>query len=432
MAEFLQKHRKKGILAALLLFLKRSRVLWGFLAMIVVLFSTFVGPTKIGSGLWLQMVGERMGLGAALGSKAKAGAADELERALDTARVRPTLNRISDTVGSNGESIALITGGKDLIARGERINVAASLAKKGGKTVGGILNPEDAAKADLGVAVDEDELRSGLANAYAGEVAAGGASLAGGTPVGPGTGVSDTGYVSASNSSLDMIQNNFGDQKVPMVGPGSFRGASHGSAGWNKMAGVHSRLGQAAGLQPGGKSSVMYQLAEGRAYSIAAAPSSDGGMGHCNPGPCPAEYASNTGGSVFDGGKGGRQILTASELGEATSPTTPDSSVTTPLITEATKLENDMKKCEEAENAHGPAERMYMAKIQKASDDMVKEGCNSGGCSQSLANKCRGIAQSQGMKDSCDKYNFEANEIGKACNTPEANRPLMKCNTYDQ
>jgi hypothetical protein len=430
MADFLQKHKKKGILAAVLLFLKRGRGLWAFLAMLVLLLAVFVGPTKTGNGLWLQMVAERMGMQSMLGFKAKAGAAGELEQALDTARTRPTLMRISDTIGS-GESIGLIVGGKDLLDKGTRMNIAAGVVKKGGKTVGGILNPEDAAKADVGVSVDEDELRSGLANAYAGEVAGGGPPLGAGTGIPDGAGAPGGGYVSASNSGLDMVKNTMGDQGVPIVGNGSFHGTAHGGVGWNKMQSLHAKLGQAAGMQNGGKSSVMYQLAQGRAYSIAAAPSKDG-MGHCDPGPCPAEFASNTGGAVFDGGKSGGQLLTATALGEAPSPVTPDSTVTTPLVDEASKLEADMRKCEEAENTYGPDERKQMAIIQNGSDALVAHRCNSGGCTQKLADQCKQIAQNTGMKAACIKYNDDAKLIAAPAGCNDPNPPLMRCETYDQ
>lgn len=428
MSEFLQKHRKKGILAALLLFLKRGKGVWAILAMVGLLGGIFIAPSGSFFSLpWLQTGLQRMGLGGLAGGRARQSAdKGEMDRNLDSARSRAALNLVSSNVGERGSSLMYIKGDKNLLEKEpETAGLADSIKQKGGKTVGGIINPEDSVKNDKGVMVDEDELRGGLMNAYAG-VVPGGPGISGGPGASSGSGAAEalgvtggSGYLSASNSGLDMVKNTLGNERVPVLGGRTFEGAAGGKVGWQKGKNLHASSSRAAGLQRSGPGSVMYQLAEGRAYSISAAPP----PGYCDPGSCPAEYASNASGAVFDGGKPGGQLLTATQLGEAPSPVTPNDTQAQSLIEEAVNLENDMKNCETVMNQEGPAMRKDMYEIQRISDELTQTmKCNQGGCSKSKAEACR--KKGNEMKPHCNDYNIRVQTIANACH----NSPVkMKC-----
>ena len=111
---------------------------------------------------------------------------------------------------------------------------------------------------------------------------------------------------------------------------------------------VSGAVGDARGS---GRKTAMYQLAEGRAYSIAAAPP----PGKCDPGGgCPGEYAKNISGSVFDGNATRGGILSAEALGDPPTPNIPSNGTIGTLIDEANKVEEDAIKCEEANEKYGP------------------------------------------------------------------------------
>jgi len=99
------------------------------------------------------------------------------------------------------------------------------------------------------------------------------------------------------------------------------------------------------------------------------------------------------------------------------------------LIEEASVLETQMRDCEEAENKYGPTQRKAMAEIQSGSDALVAHGCNTGSCSQTLANECKEIGRNTKMRENCDIYNKMADNIAAACKSPATK---MNCNTYGE
>jgi len=69
---------------------------------------------------------------------------------------------------------------------------------------------------------------------------------------------------------------------------------------------------------------------------------------------------------VFDGGDLGGEILSAPEFGDP-GVNIPDQSEIDSLIDEANQMEEDAKKCEEAEDTYGSQERTHMEEIQRLS-----------------------------------------------------------------
>ncbi|HAH05626.1 MAG TPA: hypothetical protein DCM05_03725 [Elusimicrobia bacterium] len=434
MSEFLQRNKNKGALALLLLFMKRGKGAGPLLLLVILLGGIFIVPSGIvGRVPWAAKLADAIGLGRFVGAGGSGGG--DLEYALNSERTKRSLALASAPSDYYGKStVGLVKGDKSFLDdKGNMGKVNDTLAKSGGKSVGGILNPEDAQKNE-GVSVDEDELRSGLMNnAFAG-VMGGGKGLGGGAGLAAGQSLSGFDGVNNGGSSAsldkgraadnvaDMVKNTLDNTAVPSLGGRSIAGAAGGKLGWRQMSGLKTTQSRVFGTPTGGKSTVMYQLAEGRAYSIAAAPP----PGNCPDPSCPKEYASHAGGAVFDGARPGGTILTASAIGETAVPVTPDATQTEALINEANQLEGDAKKCEEAERNYGHQERASMAKIQRFSDQLVNMGCNSGSCSRSKAERCRAVGDQ--MKAECNTYNGIAQQKANACPMMNGQSTQMNCN----
>ncbi|MFA6029549.1 MAG: hypothetical protein WC969_06835 [Elusimicrobiota bacterium] len=445
MSEFLERNKKKGWLALLLLLLGRGKGIGPLIAMLCILSALFVAPAGMLSNVpWLSRALSHVGLGGLLGQKEYSF--DGLDDALRSARNARNIGMTTSASRSGGggseyygkSTVGLVQGGKELVdgRMAGKDGLGESVAKNGGRSVSGVLTPDDAKKRADGVSVDEDEMRNGLLkNAFAGMT--GGAeglnpaalagldssALAGGASTLAGrNGLSGkNGLGSGRADSGNLAKNALASARVPVVGGGlAVKGAAGDKVAWSRLKGLKTSLRGVNTAVPVNKGTVMYQLAEGRAYSIAAAPP----PGYCNPGPCPNEYASNTSGAVFDGKKPGGNIMTAEEAGDPGVPVTPDDGQIASLIDEADQMEEDAKKCEAAERDYGPQERQVMKQIQ-ATSDRINSTCQGGGC-KSNAGTCRALANQ--IRSQCGQYNSIAQKKANACPLMNGQYTQMNCN----
>jgi len=237
-----------------------------------------------------------------------------------------------------------------------------------------------------------------------------------------GQGFSGGSSARAASSDEGMLNNALDKKRVPKTGGRSLAGRAGGRLGWRRFRKISARMNKALDKpRNAGRNTAMYQLAEGRAYSIAAAPP----PGNCDPGTCPAEFASTAAGAVFDGGDLGGEIMSAPEFGDP-GVNVPGQGEIDSLLDEARQMEEDAKKCEEAEETYGGQERHHMEQVQKHSDEMANANCGSGGCSKSKYKRCQRIGDK--MRAECRQYNTVARKKADACPLMNGQFSPMDCN----
>lgn len=432
MSDFLKRNKKKGSLALLLLFFQRGKGLGPLLALLLLLSFVFIAPSSVFTHApWLEAMAKRIGLRSGLGSGADsselAGFADGVSAGRPSMRGLGLLGGIFGLgrggVNQYGKStVDMVKAGKDLASRanGEAEDKYYDGVGKGaGKTVDGVLRPEDSKKLEGGVSLSEDEMQNGLlAEAFAGQVQGGEGMEALSELRNRNGGGSGALLARASDGKADLMKGAFGSARLlggTLNPKGSGGKMSNLRGGGPRLARGNSSLAKGAGSQ-----TVMYQLAEGKAYSVAAAPP----PGHCDPGGCPAEFASNAGGVVFDGGRMKGDILSSEEFGDP-GISVPDQGQIDTLIDQANQAEQDAKKCEEAEETYGATERQKLEDIQNLSDRLNSMNCASGGCSKSKYRACMAVGNQ--MRAKCHEYNAVASQKAAACPLMEGKFQAMDC-----
>ncbi|OIO04871.1 MAG: hypothetical protein AUJ52_14460 [Elusimicrobia bacterium CG1_02_63_36] len=440
-SQFLKKNKKKGLLASLLLFFQRGRGVGPLLVLIGLLSFVFMAPASVLSRFpFAGRVMEKLGFRSGLGHGDSLFLQEQLANALRAARARRQLRAGGGLFGRDGAGAAgygksstdMIRGGKDIAGDGDE-RYYDGVGKGAGESVDGVLRPEDASKMEEGVALGDGELEGGLMkNAMAGEFGEGGIKdigalgdrgrlrLVESLNNGKGGAAASSGARAAS-SDEGMMANALDKKSVPQTGGRSLSAKAGGKLGWKSFRKISSRMNRALDRIGSGRSTAMYQLAEGRAYSIAAAPP----PGNCDPGTCPAEFASTASGAVFDGGRLDGEIMSAPEFGDP-GVNLPSQGDIDSMIDQAQKMEEDAKKCEEAEDKYGGEERHHMERVQQLSDDMTHANCNSGGCSKSKYNRCKAIGDQ--MRAECRQYNTVARKKADACPLMNGQFSPMDCN----
>ncbi|MBI3505150.1 MAG: hypothetical protein HY059_09930 [Proteobacteria bacterium] len=409
MSEFLERHRKKGLLAFLLLLFKRGKGAGPLLLLVALMSFIFILPAGLmGFNIpWMNRLAKSVGLGRFVGDDPErlAQFSDAMREARGSGRAG--WNQMISNRWNAGKSMTPDKSTVDMVKPQdmETLNKGndQKYVKGGGESVNGVLNPDDAKNQQEGVHVDPNELERGLMkSAYAGmfQPGAGGGGDAAALRRG-----------GAYDPKMGLVKNALDGSKAPVVGAsGSKGGAGAGKLSdynWKKQNG---KLGSGGRLAGGGAGkSALYQLAASRAYSTAAA------APKCT-GACPKEYASNTAAVTFDGTKTGADVLSIPELGDG-SPVIPDGNLN---LDQANQLEEDMKRCQEAQRTYGPQERALMDKIQKdaqVSQQNCKGGCG-GGCQNALKKE----------QSDCFEYNAIARKIDEACKAIGGGSTEINCN----
>lgn len=438
MSEFLQRNKKKGALALVLLFLQRGKGLGPLLFLLLLLSFVFIAPNSsfLGSS-WLAQMGKRLGLRGELGSGEDttqlAAFSDALRRAPGSKAGLGLMSGLfglgrggSSNYGKN--TVDMVKGGKGLaggMEGGEKMY--DGVAKGAGKTVDGVLRPEDSKKFENGVSLSDEEMQGGLnEQAFAGEIQEGMgveglAELRDRMGAAGGNGAAKNYFQArASNKASDLMKGAFGGSRLPN---GTFnpKGSQTGQLSQMKAQGARGQQKAANSLASGvGTGSVMYQLAEGKAYSVAAAPP----PGNCDPGSCPGEFARNASGAVFDGNRVNGAIISSDEFGDP-GVNVPDQASIDSAIQQASKAEEDAKKCEQAEETYGGQERAKMEEIQNLSNQLNNMNCASGGCSKSKYKACMAVGNQ--MRGKCHEYNAIAAQKAAACPLMEGKYSAMDC-----
>jgi len=479
MSEFLQKNKRKSLLALLLLLLRRGKGIGALAVMVLLLSGVFIAP----NGFFIDMpfvrgFAEKLGLRSALGGEAGLRFR-ELAEALRNARANRRLAGGRGLFGARGGGVGLygnktgmdfVTGGDGYYGKGRK--TYDDVGKGAGKSVDGVLSPEEAGKLANGVSLEEDELVDGLMNsAFAGGFAdqggpgglfgdrmglrdnpalAGMSGLRGYGGVNGNDGLDGAGgsdkmadagsranalkKARAVNTNTNLARAAYGH--YARSGRGSFntRGATRGGlSGFKASGATYSRAygggasitadncfqgapGIGPGVQKGSKnngraagpgtamsvsadSKAFEQNAQGCVLSqIAAAPAA------ANQG----EFMSSVSGAVYDGNPIDAGGLEAP--GSPTPMTTNMGDVGT-LMDDASQLEEDARKCEEAEAEYGPQERRKMSEIQELSNE-ANAKCAGGGCKDN-ASACRRINNQ--MRQRCREYNSIAAQKAAAC-----------------
>lgn len=423
---FLDRHKKKGLLALLLLLLKRGRGAGPVFLLVTVLSLLFVAPAGLGRHIpWADKLAKIPGLGLIFGPPGRLGLAElgerfRLLRDGDLALWDPVRWRRGPLPGGRGveSSVELVKGdgagsGRG-VSGGEAIRYSDKI--KGGGSINGVFTPEEASKREDGVPLSEGELLSGLMG-YAHAAALGGVGLhrgAGALPRG----------VSAVSPGGGGVQGILDSAKGPEAGPGKKTGGG-GKAdpyAWQKTRG---KIGESLkGPKLAKKGTAMYQLAISKAYSAIAVPAK------CKDTGCPKEFASNASGVPFVGGRATDGILNNPELGDGVE--LPDLSEIQPMVDEVEKLESQAKQCEAALAEYAPKIEQVSRQIQQVSD--ANQDCKSllgGGsaCKDSgKVSKCK-AAYSQ-YQSLCAQYNGYVQAMAAACPLSGGAQSSMNCNPY--
>ena len=424
MDRFLERNKRKGALAAALLLLKKGKGVVPIAAMAAVMAVIFVVPSGLHEKVpFLGTFAEKLGLRAPASSGIPNH--EKIQEALDAAR----RNRPDFELAKLRSGLPPSQYGRSTVdfvkkdALPDKPSASPDIAKGSGKSVEGVLRPEDSKKMESGVPLANEELGSGLMNKALSDTVSN-AEAAFSDKMGLKDGGSSSGGGSYSQGKADdkganMVAAALDGTNVPKVGTGS--GMAPGKLGWATPK-SNARIGRAVGAsgKSGGKNTVMYQLAEGRAYSIAAAPP----PGYCNPGPCPGEYASNAGGAPFDGNRAKGAIVTSTEFGDNPAAVTPDMGAIGGLSEEAMQLEKDAKACEQAHAKYAPQEEQKMAEIQALSDQLNDMDCGGGDCGGN-ASKCKKVGDQ--IEEKCREYNAIQQQHASACPLMNGKFTAMDC-----
>jgi hypothetical protein len=460
MSKFIERHRRKGLLALLLFLLRQRKTILALLLVAVVLSFVFIAPSNLMSGplgrtragAAIAWVASQLGLGGVLGMDGGKVTFRSVLAAFRSAKSNKDLSWTSifgrGSSGAAGKSsISYVEG------NAEELGVAGG-GKAGPRSIRGIMTPEDAAKSGNGIALTENDragqraeelARAGRGpNGYAGPggwaIGADGAGGAGGTDSlghmaayagrglfggagqdfgsGPGAGMRDG---DAVRSALDSTS-------VPRSGPARRIGGSSGKLSAARVARASYSMRQAMNRNTVSRDSRAFtQLSEGRAQGmIARDPLCTANNG------CPAEYASTNVGAVYDGNRVGAaapDVLMAPTIdGRAMSGGIPSDSALQGYMDEARKAQQDAQKCQESDSIYGPQEQSLSAQLQQKGDELAAMGCGSGGCSSSKAKRCK--RKGNEMKAICfELYRVQCAHImacpltaNDGCPTPDCNR----------
>jgi hypothetical protein len=411
MSQFLQRNKKKGSLAALLLFFKRGKGAGPLMLLVGMLSFVFIAPSNILGGIpFFQKIAAKLGLQSALGGGGQLPS-ERMEEILREARARRAKLSSPGALfgrGANGggrygkSSVGMVKGG-DLLAdaNGKAYDAVGGDAE----SVDGVLRPEDSKDMKEGVNLSEEELLGGLmAKANAGglenqegltgdDFKADFQGLRG--YKGLGSGNSSLGGARPYDPNADLVKNQMARNKTPGVGrTTNIRGTRAGKLSARRFRGISARVSGAMGDARGGNKKVMHQLAESRAYSVSAAPPPGG----CDPGSCGNETASTVAGRPFDGSQVADNMISAAEFGDPTVSDLPDLDG---AMAEADKLADDAEACQDAQNKWSNKADKSSQEITRISNE-INSKCSGGGCK---TNKSTCKRLSNEMKAECRTYN---------------------------
>lgn len=453
--QFIERHKRKSLLALLLLFLRSKRGFGALLLMVMLLMFLFVAPHNLGAllarvpgGGWIaSLLGEH-------NSQDFSELLAAFREAKDRRNASPwELMFHSGTAAGNAaaSSVDMVVGSKADLDDAS-LNVAGKI--QGGTSINGIPTKEEAAKQADGVNLADMDGKGGpQGGPNANGNASGGliASAFGAAFGSLGSGASGTsafmgqwffsGHVGPY--SADANQAALASTQVPKVGAAGSAsstayGHSNGAIGWASPIAATKQYGQQKTLGGGcltGASCAFHQLAVAQANMMTARDPI------CTPdNGCPPEYAVANVGSSYDGnpiGMNAPNVITtngaAPQFDGVTTPNvnTPTQADVGQYQQQAQDLESNSDQCNPSTNPqmaqYQQTESGYMNQLSQLGQQANDDGCMSGSCSNQGA--CTSIENQE--KSICTQLNTVEYQRCMACPLTAAqgcNQQYTNCN----
>ena len=434
-SKFVEKHKRKSVLAALLFIFQGRTKYVGILLILTILSVPFVisGET-LGRILELGPVASflrTVGLGSIVSTINPKYSNDLLRAAMDKAAEDSAQNSywakflksINATMppGGGPSSIAMLRGGADDIF-GPPVLKDGKDAKRGAGQVKGAVNDEEQANGQGADGVDlqgllanagqgggglyGDLMGQNLAGNFGGGSASGGGPYANRTllsgPGGTGGGRAAGMYSKVMGQSASKVPVPGSPQKVNTKTMGRVSGFSWKNVGYKtSSAKMNIKLNS---KKP------MFQLAETFAMTGAAFKSKESAL----------EYQASYTGTTYDGNDANLDVI---QTDAGSPPSVPDTSFTGDLISGAGDLQNQAKACSEASGTHGAA----MSDDGKKMEDVGKTLGKPPKCCSS------GVGAWNGKIDRiigyCNDYNGHEVQLAAACQNKSS---PMNCAGYNK
>ena len=432
-SKFLEKHKRKSVLAALLFIFQGRAKYVGILLVVTILSLPFVisGET-INAIIELPGVSaflKSVGLGNVVAAINPKYSNDLLKAAMDKAASdsrqnsfwQKFLKSVNATLppGGGPSSIAMIRGGGDIFGTPE-LNDEVARQKRGPGQVKGAVNDEERAQGANADGVDLQALLAGGAGADGGYGGSMGEGLAGNFADG------GAGGYQAPYMNRTMFSNRAGSagqaagaysnlisksgSKVPVP-------ASPAKVNTKRMGRVSGFTWKNVGYKTQnnkldikmGTKKPMFQLAQTYGMTSAAYKSKDSAY----------EYQAAYTGSTYDGNDANLDILET----DAAAPVVPDTSFTGDLIAGAAEAQELAKNCSNAQGTHGAAMSSDGKQMKDIGESMGKPpSCCSSGVGRWNAKIDRVIAL-------CNDFNMHEAQLAAACQNTSS---PMNCSRYSK
>ena len=444
-SKFVEKHKRKSVLAALL-FLFQGRLKYVSILLVILMLSVpfVISGETLGRIIELRPVAaflRTVGLGNLVSVMNPKYSNDMLKAALDKAAAdsaqnsfwQKFLNSINATMppGGGPDSLAMLRGSREEIFGPLRIDEGKE-GKRGPGQVKGAVNDEERERGETG---EEVNLQGLLAGAGPGGGGAGG-------PGGEGGGL--YGDLMGQNMAGNFGGGGSGSGSGPYIDRSRMGGAGGGAGG--RASGMYNNaLGQAASKVPvpGSPSKVntkkmgrvsgfswknvgyktsnakvsvqmnskkpMFQLAQTFAMTDAAFRSKDSAY----------EYQAAYTGTTYDGNDANLDVIQT----DATNPVVPDTSYTGDVMTNAEGLQEEALKCSQAQGVHGAA----MSADGKQMEEIGKSmGSPPSCCSSGVG---RWNAKIDHVIALCNDFNGHEAQLSAACQNTSS---PMNCSRYSK
>ncbi len=433
--KFLERNKRKSLLAALLLFLRERKMLALLLLLVIGASTIFVSPSTywgdIPGGSHMEAgiawLASRLGVDVRrwglMSGNARFG---DLLAAFQSARTGgkragwgPFFTASSDDAksGYGAGSLAYVKGSRADLGEGDTRSGNGSGAGGPG-AFQGIVDPAQAAKdgdaLTLGPGGVGGQREGFVKAAFAGGFFSGLMGGAGGTGADAlsGGAYAGRGFFSGSVGAVSGNAAQAGLANMPTVAnPGA---AASGMGG--RISGRFARELQAhesqgmAGAASLGAGRAYTQLAQGNAQAqISVTP-------NCGAG-CPSEFAATNTGAIYDGNTVNNPatngLVTGTPMDPGGSPNLPSSGLAQTYLNNAQQMGQDAQTCQALDSQYGPQEDALNTQMQDQSQQFAAASCGSGGCSQSKLNYCNGLASQ--MRSTCRQYMSVRCQHTRAC-----------------
>lgn len=443
--DFMEKHKRKSIFSALLLFLKRRKGIALLLAIVFIsspfLIQTsallrvpgvagFLGAIGVYSGSGAGSPGIYSSLKEAMEKAAKGGTGD-------SSAITP-LSGLVSSLPSDLSSISMITGGKEILESGKsagRASNSKSARASNSKSVKSIANPDDKSGRETADSVDVGDIlgslggQSGPGGGSRGSAAMGsiggffgGGAAAGSSPGGGGSsGLGGNGPYAGSlmyargaagadgGNALLSKALAYAGRSLPNYSGQSLKGRKKGNLStfaWRNLTFERGRSNVSAGIFMTGKTAGMPQLAETFAMTGMAASTQKTSL----------ETQSLYTGSTYDGSKTGANILKT----DAIPPQLPDTGMFKNTFQLALALPERAKVCQTAMKTHN---MVLSNKLNDVRSIFGSLGSMPDCCSHGAVDTWnRKIAQ---LNQLCGEFNQSITGLAQQCRTTPQTMPCQ-------